>query len=213
MKALNKIVSSKTGLILLTIFLTIFSSIKIYPDSLILSNIFSTLLALLFFLFVPVLIIKKVLKKDLLSFGFNFPKKTKKAIFLILIFFLIFIPILFYLSNQLNFQSYYLNQRGLSADNFLILGVILSAIYFFSEEFLFRGFLFFFLYKKIGPHTFWVLSLLFAFLHITKPIPEIIVSFFISITLCYLSYKTKSFLPAFILHFLMAVFTNFLILF
>jgi len=59
---------------------------------------------------------------------------------------------------------------------FFVSIVTASLVLFFFipalSEFLFRGFLLWGLWRRIGHHSFWVGSLLFALLHITKPALE-----------------------------------------
>lgn len=80
----------------------------------------------------------------------------------------------------------------------------LALIYYLSEEFLFRGFLGFTLYKNIGLASIAVIAILFGVLHAGKPFEEIWWSVGFSIIFSWVSIETKSFLPAALLHFLLA---------
>ena len=109
-------------------------------------------------------------------------------------------------------QDYYSFKRG-PLFNFLALIILPSLIYYFAEEFLFRGFLFWGLWHKIKYHSFWITSLIFSIFHLSKPLPEVFFAFFVSLIFCYLSFKTKSFVPAAVTHFLVAIALNALIIF
>src|SRR3990167_4166366 len=79
---------------------------------------------------------------------------------------------------------------------------------FFQRPKIFSRFLFFGLLHKIGYHSFWITSLLFSFFHLTKPMPEILFAFLTSFLFCYLSLKTKSFIPAVIVHYFISLSLN-----
>jgi membrane protease YdiL (CAAX protease family) len=197
----------------LVILLTFAASLNFVPRENILSfEINSLFLAFLFMFVVPIFFLKKIQKKDISSFGWRMPVNIKEAIIYIVFSFLIIFPTAFIFSGSSLFHNFYIS-KGLSSENFIIVAVIIPLFYFFFEEFFIRGFFFFSLFKKIGIHAFWVVSIVFAFLHVTQPIPEIIFSFFAGLLFCFLSYKTKSFLPAFVVHFLISVLTMGLIVF
>lgn len=164
---------------------------------------FQSFFAMLVF---PFLIIRFVLKDNPRHFGWRMPEDKKRAVFLSLSVILVFLPFVFLFSTLESFGGFY----GTSASffDFVFLSVVLSAIYYVSEEFLFRGFLFWGLFSKIGRHSFWVSSLVFALLHFSKPILEIPFAFFAGLLMSYLSFKTKSFLPSAAAHFATALILN-----
>jgi membrane protease YdiL (CAAX protease family) len=87
-----------------------------------------------------------------------------------------------------------------------------TVIYYFFEECLFHGFMFFSLLRKVGKTwaTVWV-SLVFAILHIGKPGLELLLAFIYSIIFCWLSMRSKSFFSAAIVHFVMSLVVNILV--
>ena len=161
---------------------------------------------------IPGLVIKFSFSKTLADFGFRRPESWSQAIKLTLITLLIFLPILFIFAKQPNFRSYY-SINGDVGVFFILVSIITSSIYYFSEEFLFRGFLFFGLWDKLKMHTFWITNLIFAILHFSKPSGEAFFAFSAGLALSYLSYKTKSFLPAVVVHLILALILNSLVLF
>lgn len=220
MSIITKFLKSSFGLIFTAISLVFLSVTWVYPfientDKLLQSEIGVYTVAvgaLIWMLCVPIFLIRRVFKKDIKDFGWKLPENIKEAVTLTTLSILILIPFLIYFSHQSSFQEYY--QVGeASILNFLLINVLLASVYYLSEEFLFRGFLFFGLYEKIGKHSFWVVSILFALLHFSKPGLEVPFAFFASLLLCYLSYRTKSFIPAFVVHFLISIFLNDLIIF
>lgn len=162
--------------------------------------------ALLIMFFVPYLLIKYVLNLKMEDFGFRKPENLGYDIKLSTLIVLIQIPIIYLLSTQTSFQNAYSIPQGFSI--FFLVATLGSGVYYFAEEFIFRGFLFFGLWNKFGFHTFWITNLIFALLHITKPVPEIFLAFFSGLLLTFLSFKTKSFLPAVLVHFTIALILN-----
>lgn len=174
------------------------------------SYLIAALWAILTFFLIPFWILKRLFRENPKDYGLIWPEKTKTAAVLTAIAFLILLPSLFLFSGESEFVKYY-SVDFLSLWQFFFAGLAAPLVYYFAEEFLFRGFLFFGLLRRIGYHAFWFSSLVFAFLHVTKPAGEIVFAFFFGLVAAYLSFKTKSILPAAFLHFLVAVILNFLI--
>jgi len=177
------------------------------------STVFSVVTALsaFFIMFViPMFIIKFVFKKQLSDFGLSIPENLSRVLKLIAIALLILLPFIFLLASKTNFQEFYLIKRSFSGLFFL--EILASCLYFFSEEFLFRGVLFFGLWDKLKLHTFWITNLIFAIFHLNKPYGEVFFAFFAGLLLSYVSLKTKSFIPAAIIHIILALTLNAIIL-
>lgn len=145
------------------------------------------------------------------DFGFRLPQNIKSAALITIGTTIFFLVLAMALARSPEFQKYYMIKQAISA--WFIVEIILSLIYFISEEFFFRGYLLFDLLKKKGLHTIWISSLIFSFLHIGKPTGEIFFAFFVGIILGIISYKTKSFIPAAIIHFCVALGLNLIIIF
>ena len=163
-------------------------------------------------LVVPLTVIRFILKEKFRSYGWCLPENNRQAILLTLFSLMVLIPVMVFFGTQESFQKFYTLQ-DVSLGNFLLMSVFLSFVYYASEEFLFRGFLFWGLWRRVGYHSFWIISLIFTLLHITKPLLEIPFAFFASLLFCYLSFKTKSFIPAFVVHFTIALVLNILVTF
>ena len=162
-------------------------------------------------LILPWLTAKYLFKKEPAEFGWAWPKNIKHTGYLAGAFILINLPILIWLSRNPELQRYYrLYDTGFV---FLsIAGVLLPLAYYIAEEFLFRGFLFLGLWPKLGWHSFWITSFIFALFHIGKTNWwEVFYSLLMGLALCYLTLKSKSFLPAALVHFTLALILNILI--
>ena len=87
------------------------------------------------------------------------------------------------------------------------------ALYMFAWEFLFRGYMLFGLEKSIGKSAIFVQAIPFVLLHLGKPFLETLFCIPGGFILGYVAYKTRSFLPCFIIHFgiyaMMIFFTNY----
>ena len=88
-----------------------------------------------------------------------------------------------------------------------------TALYMFAWEFLFRGYMLFGLEKSIGKNAIFVQAIPFVLLHLGKPFLETLFCIPGGFILGYVSYRTRSFLPCFIIHFgiyvMMVFFTNY----
>jgi membrane protease YdiL (CAAX protease family) len=166
--------------------------------------------ALLALVAVPIICIKYFFKKSPADFGFRLPEDVRESVRLSGLALLVFLPIVIFFGTRPEFQQYYILKEKINI--FFIFSILTSALYYFSEEFLFRGFLFFGLIESLGTKFKWfsflIINLLFAFFHIGKPFSEIVFAFFLGVVFCYLSLKTKSFLPAATLHFVLAILLN-----
>ncbi len=87
-----------------------------------------------------------------------------------------------------------------------------AALYVFAWEFLFRGYMLFGLEKSIGISAIFVPAIPFVLLHLGKPFLETLFCIPGGFILGYIAYRTRSFLPCFIIHFgiyvMMIFFTN-----
>ena len=88
-----------------------------------------------------------------------------------------------------------------------------AALYMFAWEFLFRGYMLFGLEKSIGKGAIFVQAIPFVLLHIGKPFLETLACIPGGFIFGYVAYRTRSFLPCFVIHFgiyvMMFFFTNY----
>jgi len=76
-----------------------------------------------------------------------------------------------------------------------------AALYMFAWEFIFRGYMLFGLEKSIGKGAIFVQAIPFVLLHFGKPFLETLFCLPGGFILGYVAYRTRSFLPCFIIHF------------
>ena len=88
-----------------------------------------------------------------------------------------------------------------------------TALLMFAWEFLFRGYMLFGLEKSLGKGAIFVQAIPFVLLHLGKPFLETLFCIPGGFILGYVAYRTRSFLPCFIIHFgiyiMMIFFTNY----
>jgi membrane protease YdiL (CAAX protease family) len=213
---MRKILLHPAGVICTATILVIFGGLRFFAfeyDGAWLASPFSTVFtvakALIFLLVVPLFLLR-LLKEDASGFGFRFPESghAREMTIALLVVLLAalgasFVPAL---------REFYADP-GATLPVFIASAGALSLLYYAAEEFLFRGFLFWGLFRRIGMHSFWVTNLLFALFHAGKPVAEIPIAFFLGLLFSYVAWRTKSFLPAAVLHFTLAIILNILVAF
>lgn len=163
---------------------------------------------------VPVLTVLFVFREDVKEYGIKLPDKGK-WIWLVTFICMIGIAVIIYFPSKWEqFQSYYpifkqfrhsdpmfFAENPFKADfGKMFFAEACYGFYMFCWEFFFRGYLTCALSRKFGLWAVIIQAVPFALLHIGKPLPETISSFFAGIALGLLAYYGKSFIPAFILH-------------
>jgi len=107
-----------------------------------------------------------------------------------------------------DFRSYY-HRHAIDWPDLLLY----AALGMFAWEFLFRGYMFFGLERSIGKSAIFVQTIPFVLLHLGKPFLETLACIPGGFILGYVAYRTRSFLPCFIIHFgiyaMMIFFTNY----
>lgn len=195
-------------ILFLSVIFVLIGSLKISGDDLSIIH-YKVVLAIFGMVLLPIFYIRFILKEPLSNFGFNLPKEKKSWGYSFIVFLFLLPPIFVFAKNP-SFQKFYLFPQK-SFIYFLYVGLFLSLCYYLAEEFLFRGFLFFNLWPKWRYHSFWVISLIFTVFHYSKLPLETLYSVWVSLVLLWLTLKTKSFLTAGLVHFLLAFILNILI--
>lgn len=106
-------------------------------------------------------------------------------------------PLLYWSSGQRDFAAYYKKRLAIGFG----LLAIQYGLYMFSWEFLFRGYMYFPLEERVGPIlAIFIQSIPFAVAHLGKPAAEAVTCYFGGLVLGYISYKSRSFIYAFLIH-------------
>ncbi len=122
--------------------------------------------------------------------------RWKTALILIIVCLAAMLAIVYGVSGLPQFSSYYHTQ--VTDWPKLLLD---AALYMFAWEFLFRGYMLFGLEKTIGKSAVFVQAIPFVLLHLSKPFLETLGCIPLGFIFGYISYRTRSFLPCFIIHF------------
>jgi len=116
-------------------------------------------------------------------------------------------PILYGVSKMPEFRSYY-HRVAIDWPELLLD----KAPYYFAWEFLCRGYMLFGLEKSIGKSAIFVQAIAFVLRHLGKPSLETLFCIPGGFVFGYVAYRTRSFLPCFIIHFgvyvMMILFAN-----
>jgi membrane protease YdiL (CAAX protease family) len=138
---------------------------------------------------------------DIRKYGFSFGK-MKFWVPITVIFFIFMIPLIFWSSGLESFQKTY-PMLPLAKKGFIgfIVAELSFGLFFVYWEYFFRGYMLFALEKKMGFLTANLLqAMAFAFMHLGKPELEVYSSLVGGLIIGWLAWKSKSFLPAFIIH-------------
>ncbi len=163
-------------------------------------------------LWLPVLTIMLILRQEPTSFGFglgDFRWGMRRSALL----FAVVLPFLVYASRQPAFQQYY-PMWGIAELSLYWFGYyeLTYGMYLFCWEFFFRGFLLFGLSRSLGILSVFVQAAAFGIMHLGKPYPEVLASFVTGIVLGLVALRSKSFLPAFTVHWASAALFDILII-
>lgn len=169
-----------------------------------------TLAALVSFLVIPLLLIRFVLKGDPRSYGWRLPENALDAIIHSIPILVILLGTLMLVSRTEAFQSFY-SLQGTDVVSGIAFLIPAYLVYYLAEEFLFRGYLFHALRSKGLIFTLVANVALFALFHIHKPGVEILTAGLTALLFCLLTERTKSVLPAVLLHMIAATTLFFLI--
>ncbi|TAK75630.1 MAG: CPBP family intramembrane metalloprotease [Gammaproteobacteria bacterium] len=163
------------------------------------SLLFLDLYTLFLFFLVPLIVGRVLFREPYFDLGLRRPLNNWVALRLILLAYCIVIPLTLFCAHQSQFKHYY-SFGHVDTVSFIFMQLVLVPVYYFSEEFFFRGFLFLSLWRRIGWHSFWVTDIFFTLAHLGKPGIEIILSIPASVMLNYLTLRTRSIYPALIVH-------------
>lgn len=174
-----------------------------FNENYITSFAFIIIYSFIVFFIIPAITSKYIFKEPLHDIGLTFPKNNIKTLILIVIALTLLAPSIYLLTKQPGFQQYYSLKQTSATQLFLM--TCSFPLYYFSEEFFFRGFLFLSLWKRVRWHSFWITDVMFTLAHISKPGMEILLCIPASVVFNCLTLATRSFYPAIIAHTILGV--------
>jgi membrane protease YdiL (CAAX protease family) len=159
-----------------------------------------TLSSFVFYFLIPLGIILLAFREDPRRFGLRLGNWRQGALWAVLGI-LLMAMIIVGLAQLAEFRSYYASlsfQEPLSHE--VVEFALRQAIYMFSWEFIFRGFMLFGLKDRLGPLAIWIQAIPFAIMHLGKPELETLSTIFGGAAFGYIDLKSKSVLPSVIIH-------------
>lgn len=165
---------------------------------------FFFLITLSCFLLIPILLSKFIYQEKLSYLGIKNPKNKLQAFLLSMMSLIIFVPVMIFIGKQNSLQSYYaMGHHGFN--QVFLMQILIAPLYYFCEEFFFRGFLLINLWRRVGWHSFWITDLIFIWSHISKPLLEIALSMPAGLMLAFLAVRTRSIYPCIFVHYILGV--------
>jgi len=153
-----------------------------------------------FYFLIPVGIILLVFRENPRRFGLRLGDWRQGALWTVLGVLLMAVVIVGLVQLD-EFRSYYRLgsfQEPLSRE--VLEFALRQAIYMFSWEFIFRGFLLFGLKDRFGSLAIWIQAIPFAIMHLGKPELETLSTIFGGAAFGYIDLKSKSVLPSVVIH-------------
>jgi membrane protease YdiL (CAAX protease family) len=160
----------------------------------------------LFYLVIPVLIVKYGFKRNLKDYGVSF-KNIHKDYPLYLLMLLVMLPLVYFASQTDSFQSRYPIFKPIAGQIFPIFlyWQIAYFIQFVAVEFFFRGFLIHSLKHRFGFYSVFISTIPYCMIHFGKPFGETIAAIVAGIVLGTLSLKSKSIVLGILIHYSVAI--------
>jgi len=160
----------------------------------------------MFYLIIPILIIKFVFKHKLKDYGLSF-KNIQKDYPLYILMLLIMFPLVYFASKTTSFQERYPIFKPESGNLFpiFIWWEIAYFIQFVAVEFFFRGFILHGIKNRFGFYSIFISMIPYCMVHYGKPFGETIAAIFAGIILGTLSLKSRSIILGILIHYSVAI--------
>lgn len=165
---------------------------------------FFQLCTIVFFLFIPLFINQIFYKEKTSDLGLAIPVKKMQGIIFTAIAFIVTLPLILFAVKLKFFQIFYTLHHP-SSEKLAIIIFVFMPLYYFCEEFFFRGFLFLNLWRRVGWHSFWITDIIFVWAHVAKPPLEMLIALPAGIVFAWLTLKTRSIFPSMIVHYSLGV--------
>ncbi len=163
----------------------------------------------IFYLIIPVLIVKFVFRENLADYGFRI-KGIQKDYRLFLLMLAIMIPVVYFASSSKAFQDRYPLFQP-SKNNLFPVFLWWQMAYFvqfIAVEFFFRGFMLHGTKYRFGFYSVFIMTIPYCLVHIGKPFAETMSAILAGIILGTLSLKRTSIVPGVLIHYSIAIFMD-----
>lgn len=159
-----------------------------------------TLSALVLYFLIPLGIILLVFREDPREFGLTLGDWKKGVLFSVLGVAIMAVVIVL-LAQLEEFRRYYdfgFFDRSQTAE--VVEFAVRQAVYMFSWEFMFRGFMLFGLKERFGSLAIWIQAIPFAIMHLGKPELETLSTIFGGAAFGYIDLESRSVFPSVVIH-------------
>lgn len=168
-------------------------------------------IVLLFYLALPIAVIKLVFRENLSDYGLCFGS-LKKDYGVYLIMLVIMLPLVYLMSKTQSFQARYpfynLGAGEPLYPNFW-LWESMYFVQFIGVEFFFRGFMLHGTRRQLGFYSIIFMVVPYCMIHFGKPMPEAIAAIVAGIALGILSLKSRTIVPGILIHYSVAIAMDF----
>lgn len=162
----------------------------------------------IWFLIIPFITNKILFQQTTKSIGLCLPKFNWSTLLSIIFALVLLVPWIIYFGHRPEFKGYAHGHPTLI--KFFCMQLLTGPIFYFAEEFFFRGFVFLNLWKKVRWHSFWITDIFFTLSHIGKPPLEILMCIPASVVFNFLTLQSKSILPAAFVHTTLGIILNYM---
>lgn len=155
-----------------------------------------------FYLTLPIICIKWILKEKLTDYGISLTGSMKYYRLYILMM-AVMIPLVIYFSATESFQKtypFYKPPVGESLFPKFFIWEIFYFLQFFALEFLFRGFILHGTKHRFGFYAIFFMTVPYCMIHFGKPMPETIAAIVAGVVLGYMSLKSRNIWLGFLVH-------------
>lgn len=168
-------------------------------------------IVVIFYLVIPVLIIKLVFREKLSNYGLRIGN-IKKDYGIYIIMLVIMIPLVYWMSTTQSFQRRYpfynMGQGEPLYPNFWMWEA-LYFVQFIGVEFFFRGFMLHGSRRQLGFYSIFFMVIPYCMIHFGKPMAETFAAIVAGIALGILSLKSRSIVPGILIHYSVAIAMDF----
>jgi len=170
------------------------------------SMLFWIFMIVVFYLVIPVLIVKLVFKENLRDYGIRV-KNIQKDYPLYVLMLLIMLPIVYFASTSHSFQDRYPLFQPAKGNLFplFLWWQLAYFLQFIAIEFFFRGFILHGLKYRFGLYSIFIMTIPYCLVHIGKPFAETMAAVVAGIILGTLSLKSRSIILGVMIHYSIAI--------
>lgn len=168
-------------------------------------------IVVIFYLVIPILIIKLVFREKLGDYGLRFGN-LKKDYPVYLVMLVIMIPLVYWMSTTRSFQLRYpfynlKHDEGLYP--YFWMWEVMYFVQFIGVEFFFRGFMLHGSRRQLGFYSIFFMVIPYCMIHFGKPMAETFAAIIAGIALGILSLKSRSIIPGILIHYSVAIAMDF----